>query len=81
MQDKDNNNFPNVKRQGWNAEEISEEAANKQPDEIAREFLRGDETEGNPDERDIVGGVEFIDTPHGRKETKHQTEERGKNDR
>lgn len=72
MQDNDNKDFPNVRRQGWSAEEISEEAANKQPDDIAREFLRGDETKGNPDERDIAGSVSFNETPHGRKERKHE---------
>lgn len=78
MQDKDNENFPNVQRQGWEAEEISEEAANKEPDEIARQFLRGDETKGNPDQRDIVGGVDSNDTPYGREERKHETKEREK---
>lgn len=62
--------FPDVNRQGWNAEQISEESANQTPDEITRQMLRGDETKGSADDRDVAGGNASIDTPQGREETK-----------
>ncbi len=69
--------FPDVERENWSAEAISEEAANEQPDDILRKVLRGDETGGDPNERDIAGGVESGDTPHGNEEIK--TNIKGKN--
>lgn len=63
--------FPDVEKQDWDAEQVAEESANKPSDEIVREMLRGDETKGNPDDRDVAGGVESADTPHGREETKN----------
>lgn len=62
--------FPDVERDDWSAENISEEAANESSDEILRKMLRGDETDGDADERDVVGGVESADTPHGSEEIK-----------
>ncbi len=63
--------FPDVEKQGWEAEKIAEESANKPSDDIVRQMQRGDESKGNPDDRDTAGGVESADTPHGREETKH----------
>ncbi len=62
--------FPAVKRQDWDAEQVINEASNMTSDDTVREMLRGDETAGDADDRDIVGGVESTDTPHGREETK-----------
>ena len=62
--------FPDVEKQNWDAEQLAEESTNKPSDEIVREMKRGDETKGNADDRDVVGGVESEDTPHGREETK-----------
>jgi hypothetical protein len=73
MQEKDKANIPNVEEQGWQSEEIIEEGAYQQADETTREILRGDETKGDPDQRDIAGGADYNETPHGRAETKHQT--------
>jgi len=56
--------------------EIGEEASNRQPDEILREVLRGDETKGDPDSRDIVGAARREDTPQGREEAKNDTTEK-----
>ncbi len=67
---KEDEEVPQVERQGWSAKSLADEAANKSSDEIVRKMLRGDETEGNPDERDIVGGVESSDTDYGRRQTK-----------
>ena len=73
MQNDDKENIPNIKKQGWQSEKIVEEASSRQSDEITREILRGDETEGNPDERDIAGSVSSNETPQGREETKYKT--------
>ncbi len=73
-QEKENEEIKDVERQDWNAEELADQATNMPSDEILREMLRGDETEGNADDRDVVGGVESNDTPHGRKETKKSDE-------
>lgn len=70
MQEKENEEIKDVTRDEWNAQELADQATNFPSDEITREMLRGDETQGNPDNRDVVGGVESKDTPHGRKETK-----------
>lgn len=73
MQKEDTERIPNIERQGWSAEELAEEASVSQTDEIVRRVLRGDETDGDPNDRDIVGRVESNETPHGRKEVKHNT--------
>ncbi len=62
--------FPDVERDDWSAEKISEEAANESADDTVRKMLRGDETKGDADERDIAGGVESADTPQGSEEAK-----------
>lgn len=71
MQKKENDNFPDVEKQGWDPQEIASEASQAEPDEIMRQMLRGDETKGNADERDVAGSVDSNETAHGRKETKH----------
>lgn len=68
----DQEKVPDVNRQGWNVEEVSEESVNKSSDEITREVLRGDETEGDADERDIAGAVDSDETPQGREEAKKE---------
>jgi hypothetical protein len=69
------NDKPQTKREGWDAEEISEQASNRMDDEIKREISRGDETKGDADERDAVGGASpSIDTPQGREEAKTRAE-------
>ncbi len=71
MPEKVRDEVPNVKRQGWSAEEVAEEASNQESDEIYRQISRGDETKGDADERDIAGSPENTETPQGREETKH----------
>lgn len=66
------------KRQGWDSDEIAEEASQKDEDEIQREMKRGDETEGNANERDDAGSVDKNETPHGREEKKHNIKEQSK---
>lgn len=64
-----------VEKQGWNAEKLSNEATNKESDEIVRQMKRGDETKGDADERDVAGSPEKSETPHGREETKNNNQE------
>lgn len=66
----DKNEIPDVNREGWSVEQVTDEATNKSSDETLRQVLRSDETKGNPDDRDIVGGVNSNETPHGREEAK-----------
>lgn len=60
-------------REGWDVEKLGDEASQKNTDEIQRETLRGDESEGDADERDIVGSVDRSETPQGREEAKNDT--------
>ena len=54
--------------------DITDEASYRDSDGVLRQTLRGDETEGDADGRDVVGSTDFKDTPHGREETKlHKT--------
>lgn len=62
--------FPEAERDQWNAETVSVESSNQMPDEIVRQVLRGDESKGEADDRDIVGASKTIDTPQGREEAK-----------
>jgi hypothetical protein len=55
--------------QGWNLEDISNEASLKEADEIQREALRGD-----ADESDIAGSSDSKDTPQGREEAKNDVQ-------
>jgi len=50
--------------------DITDEASHRDADGILRQTLRGDETKGDPDSRDVAGATDFKDTPHGREETK-----------
>ena len=51
--------------------DITDEASHRDSDGILRQTLRGDETKGNPDDRDVAGATDFADTPQGREETKN----------
>ncbi len=62
--------IPGVNREGWDIEQLANESTNKPSDEMLREVLRGDKTKDNADGRDVVGGVDSDETPHGREETK-----------
>jgi hypothetical protein len=53
-------------------EDITNEASLADSDTILRQTLRGDETKGDPNDRDHVGATRFEDTPHGREETKNE---------
>jgi hypothetical protein len=51
--------------------DISEASSYRNADEILRQTLRGDESKGDADERDIAGAVDFDETPRGREESKN----------
>lgn len=57
-----------VQREGWSAKELSEEASHDDANETKRQIIRGNEK--NSGKRDIAGGVDFIETPEGKKERK-----------
>ena len=67
----ENEETSNVEREDRNIEKIADEAANKSADETLRQILRGDESRGDADERDVVGSSASIDTPQGREEAKN----------
>ena len=50
-----------IKRNGFTAEKIGEESAYEDETETAQRMRRGDETKGDPDERDVVGAVKSED--------------------
>ena len=60
--------------------EIAEQASKPDLDQIYRQPLRGDETKGDPDDRDIAGAPDHEDTPHGWEERKHQVEKEAEKD-
>ena len=46
--------------EGWDKEDIkdiTDEASNRDPEGVLRQTLRGDETKGDADERDIAGSI------------------------
>jgi hypothetical protein len=57
-----------TKRNHWSAEELGEESSYEDTTEIKRRLARGDETVGNPDERDVAGSVRVEDTPEWRED-------------
>lgn len=52
------NEFPDIEIEGWSAQQLAAEAANELPDEILRKMLRGDESLGDPDDRDFAGALQ-----------------------
>ena len=55
--------------------EIAEQASKPDYEQIHRQTRRGDETKGDPDERDVAGAIDHEKTPHGWEERKHEVEE------
>jgi hypothetical protein len=64
-----------VEHEGWNAEILVEEGASIESDDIIRQMLRGDESVGNPDDRDIVGSSQSIQTEDEREENNNSNAE------
>jgi hypothetical protein len=68
MKKQNQEKVPDVERDDWEAKKIVKESSNEESDEVVRKILRGDESEGDPDERDIAPSPGFKNTPRGRKE-------------
>ena len=51
--------------------DLVDEGSYLDPDDVLRQTLRGDESKGDPDERDVAGATDSKDTPHGREDTKN----------
>ena len=81
MEKQDEKKVPNAEREKWNAKKLVEQSANQEPDETLRKVLRGDESKGNPDNRDVVGAVDSSETPQGREESKKQIDDERKSQR
>ena len=60
-------------REGWSIKEVAEQGSQSDTDEIQRQTLRGDESQGNPDNRDYAGSSDSKDTPQGREESKNDS--------
>ncbi len=70
MQSEKSDKLRPAAKQGWAVKDLADEGSLTDEDQIQRQILRGDESKGDPDERDIAGAVEAQETPHGREETK-----------
>lgn len=55
----------NIEREGWQADELGEQSAYQDSTEFARQIVRGDESKGDPDKRDIAGSIPLIETTDG----------------
>lgn len=71
MNNKENQEkIPNVEKDGWDAEELAEQATNEESDDIVRRMRRGDETVGNPDERDVAGVPDYEELKNKKEQAK-----------
>jgi len=68
--DKKDEENVNIEPDNLSVQDVADESANKPDDETLRQVLRGDESKGDADKRDIVGSSKTIDTPQGREEAK-----------
>jgi hypothetical protein len=55
-----------ARREGWSAEDIGEESSYEGTTETSRRLRRGDESVGDPDERDVAGATAEKDMPQSR---------------
>ena len=51
----------NVRQDGYTAAELGEESSYNDSTETAQQIRRGDETKGEPDDRDVVGATTSAD--------------------
>jgi len=72
-QDADEDKDPqNVERDGFTAEELGEASAYDSTTEIAQMMRRGDETKGDPDDRDVVGATTVANNDDNKPVPRHQ---------
>ncbi len=62
----------NVERDGFTAEELGEESAYDSTTEMAQRMRRGDETKGDPNDRDIVGATTAANNNDNKPVPRHQ---------
>lgn len=62
----------NVKRDGFSAEELGEASAYDSTTEMAQMMRRGDESEGDPNDRDIVGASNAANNTDNKPVPRHQ---------
>lgn len=62
----------NVRQDGFTAEELGEASAYDGTTEMAQMIRRGDETEGDPDERDAVGSTTAASDTDNKPVPRHQ---------
>jgi len=62
----------NVERDGFTAEELGEASAYDNTTEMAQMMRRGDETEGDPNDRDVVGATTAANSDDNKPLPRHQ---------
>lgn len=67
---------PEGSREGWKIKDLAEEASQTDVDEIQRQILRGNETKGSADDRDLAGSADSDETSHGREEAKNKVKDK-----
>jgi hypothetical protein len=55
-----------TERDGFTAEELGQASIYDDPTQIAQQMRRGDESQGDPNDRDAVGATNFKDLEEGR---------------
>lgn len=53
-------------REGWVAEELGEQSSYEDTTEMKRRIRRGNETKGEPDERDVAGAISIEESHEAR---------------
>jgi len=72
-QDADKDKDPqNVERDGFTAEELGEESAYDNTTEMAQMMRRGDESKGDPNDRDVVGATTAANDDDNKPVPRHQ---------
>lgn len=77
MQSENDSASPADPKDGWKIKDLADEASLTDEDQIQRQILRGDESKGDPNDRDIAGAVDVDETPHGGEETKTNSKREG----
>ncbi len=62
----------NVERDGFTAEELGEASAYDWTTEMAQMMRRGDESKGDPDDRDVVGATTAANNDDNKPVPRHQ---------
>ena len=57
-----------TRREGFDADELGKQSIYEGETEMQRRMRRGDETEGDPDARDVAGATDVKDTDEARRD-------------